>query len=147
MNVAIFCILFALLLDAAAGCAGAHSQSSGAEGGKLKPCPDRPNCVSSQSETARHKIDPFFYSGPPEAAFARLHKILAARSDTRIITSTPTYLRVEFRTFLGFVDDGEFYLDAEKMVIHCRSAARLGYWDLGKNRRRMEEIRSRFGRE
>jgi len=48
---------------------------------------------------------------------------------------------VEFRTTLGFVDDGLFVLDVANRVIHVRSAARLGYWDMGKNRRRMEEIR------
>ena len=147
MNRSRFCILYALLLATATGCAGAHSQAPQLGGGMLNSCPDRPNCVSSQSETSRHKIAPFEYTGTPEAAFAKLYKILAARSDTRIIISIPTYLKVEFRTFLGFIDDGEFYLDAEKKVIECRSASRQGYWDLGKNRRRMEEIRSQFSQE
>jgi uncharacterized protein (DUF1499 family) len=51
---------------------------------------------------------------------------------------------VEFRTFLGFVDDGIFLMDKQQALIHIRSAARCGYWDLGKNRSRLEEIRKEF---
>jgi uncharacterized protein (DUF1499 family) len=143
MNIVKFCLLTALLL-AFAGCTAAHSQAPWEDGGMLAPCPDSPNCVSSQSEDPGHKIAPFEYTGTPESGFARLRKILAARPDTRITISIPTYLKVEFRTFLGFVDDGEFYLDTEKKVIECRSASRSGYWDLGTNRSRMEEIRNQF---
>jgi uncharacterized protein (DUF1499 family) len=51
--------------------------------------------------------------------------------------------RGELRTTF-FVDDGEFLLDRVGQVIHVRSASRLRYSDLGKNCRRMEEIRSKF---
>ena len=50
---------------------------------------------------------------------------------------------MELRTTL-FVDDAEFLLDPVNRVIHVRSASRLGYSDLGKNRSRMEEIRRQF---
>jgi len=43
---------------------------------------------------------------------------------------------------LGFVDDVEFYCDG--LVIQVRSASRLGYSDLGVNRKRVEEIRRAF---
>jgi uncharacterized protein (DUF1499 family) len=56
---------------------------------------------------------------------------------------TDSYLRVELRTTF-FVDDAEFLLDRERHLIQVRSASRLGYSDLGKNRRRMEEIRGQF---
>jgi uncharacterized protein (DUF1499 family) len=140
-------ILIALLLNTAAGCVGTHSPGPRLEGSVLNSCSDSPNCVSSQGETSSRKIAPFNFTGTPEAAFAKLHKILAARPDTRITISIPTYIKVEFRTFLGFIDDGEFYLDAKKKVIECRSASRKGYWDLGKNRRRIEEIRDQFNKE
>jgi len=51
--------------------------------------------------------------------------------------------RGELRTTF-FVDDGEFLLDRVGRVISVRSASRLGYSDPGKNRSRMEEIRSQF---
>lgn len=70
-------------------------------------------------------------------------QLLKERSDTVIIEQTDSYLRVELRTIL-FADDGEFLLDRERKVIKVRSASRRGYSDLGKNRRRMEEIRRAF---
>lgn len=113
---------------------------------KLPVCPSSPNCVSSQADDS-HFIAPFAIDSDPVAAFARLRDILASRSDTTLVLATGSELRVEFRTSLGFVDDGLFLLDPEQGVIQCRSAARLGYWDLGKNRRRLEEIRRQFGEQ
>ena len=109
----------------------------------LEPCPSSPNCVSSQS-TDSHFIKPLSITGEAKAALARLREILVRRSDTTIVASDQQMIRVEFKTSLGFVDDGLFVLDAENRVIHIRSAARTGYWDLGKNRRRLEKIRREF---
>ena len=72
-----------------------------------------------------------------------MKRVLGLRGDTTIIEEKPGYLRVELRTTL-FVDDGEFLLDRAESVIQVRSASRLGYSDLGKNRSRMEEIRRQF---
>ena len=109
----------------------------------LPSCPLSPNCVSSLAADS-HFIEPLRFTGAAEAAFARLRTILAGRPDTRIVAATASASQVEFRTFLGFVDDGLLALDTSAGVIHIRSAARIGYWDMGKNRRRMEEIRRFF---
>ena len=109
----------------------------------LPSCPPSPNCVSSLA-TDSHSIEPLRCTGEAAAAFARLRDILGKRADTRIITADNGQLQVEFKTVLGFVDDGLFALDAPNGVIQVRSAARVGYWDMGKNRRRMEEIRRQF---
>jgi uncharacterized protein (DUF1499 family) len=125
------------------GCAGDRPQNLGTKDGLLAACPSSPNCVSSQATDDGHRIKALTFTGDPDAAFARLKLVLGRRGDTAIIEEKPGYLRVEFRTIL-FVDDGEFLLDRERMVIQVRSASRLGYSDLGKNRKRMEEIRSQF---
>jgi uncharacterized protein (DUF1499 family) len=109
----------------------------------LPPCPASPNCVSSQADD-NHRIEPFKVAGDAGVAFGKLRKILAQRTDTKLISSGDTRIMVEFRTMLGFVDDGLFVLDAANCLIQVRSAARLGYWDMGKNRRRMEEIRKAY---
>ena len=109
----------------------------------LPPCPTKPNCVSSQAADDHH-IEPIKFTEDPGQAFEKLRKQLNLRSDTKVISSDSLTIRVEFRTFLGFVDDGLFVLDTANNLIHIRSAARLGYWDLGKNRSRMEEIRQSF---
>ncbi len=125
------------------GCAGERSNNLGAHGGELAACPTSPNCVSSQVVDEKHRIAPISFSGEPQTAFVRLKLVLKQRGDTTIIDEKSGYLLVEFRTTL-FVDDGEFLLDPEQSIIHVRSASRLGYSDLGKNRSRMEEIRRQF---
>jgi uncharacterized protein (DUF1499 family) len=128
------------------GCAGERPANLGERGGVLSACRPSPNCVSSQAVDDGHRIAPLAFSGDADRAFARLKQVLGRRSDTTVISERPGYLRVELRTLL-FVDDGEFLLDRAQAVIHVRSASRLGYSDMGKNRRRMEEIRNEFSRE
>jgi len=70
--------------------------------------------------------------------------ILSRRPDTKLTTADATTIKAEFRTRLGFVGDDLFVLDTANDIIHIRSAACLGYWDLGKNRRRMKEIRKSY---
>ena len=130
-----------LLAGALASCAGRPSQGLGVREGRLAACPRSPNCVSSQADDDRHRIAPLALRGNPDEAWARLRELLAAWPDTRVVDSGPDYLRVEFRTRLGFVDDAEFALERQTRVIHVRSASRVGYSDLGKNRGRIEELR------
>jgi uncharacterized protein (DUF1499 family) len=129
-----------------AACAGERPNNLGARDDILAACPASPNCVSSQADDARHRIAPLVFNGDPDTAFARLKRVLGQRGDTTIREDLPNYLRVELRTRL-FVDDGEFLLDRSQRVIHVRSASRLGYSDLGKNRSRMEQIRTDFSCE
>ena len=124
-------------------CAAKSANHLGVSDGRLTACPSSPNCVSSQAEDETHRIAPLVFQDTPDMAFARLKQVLDDRKDTTIIEEGPGYLRVEFHTLL-FVDDGEFLLDAEQRLIQVRSASRLGYSDLGKNRRRLEEIRQSF---
>jgi uncharacterized protein (DUF1499 family) len=133
-----------ILASLLAACAGERPQNLGVHDGALVPCPAYPNCVSSRADDKRHRIEPLFFSDDPDAAFTRLKRILSLRTDTTIVKETDHYLWVEFRTRLGFVDDGEFLLDPVGRCIQVRSASRLGYSDLGKNRARLEEIRSRI---
>ncbi len=138
---------FLLLASSLLGCSGTPPGDLGVRAGRLTPCPTSPNCVSSQEERVTRQIAPLAAKPDPSAAFARLASLLEARSDARIVEQQEGYLRVEFRTTLGFVDDGEFLLDPGQGVIHLRSASRLGWSDLGKNRRRLEEIRAAFTQE
>jgi uncharacterized protein (DUF1499 family) len=111
---------------------------------QMQPCPSWPNCVSSLAEDARHRIDPFPVVGSAEMSLARLAKIVEAFARTRIVHRDPLYLKAEFRTRLGFVDDVEFLVDAARQTVHVRSASRSGYWDLGVNRRRIEALRKHY---
>jgi len=136
-------IAMGILSSFLAACAGDRPDNLGAKNGLLALCPKSPNCVSSQGKDTQHSLAPFAFSGDPGAAMIRLKNLFEARKDTKVIEESDGYLRVEFHTTL-FVDDGEFLLDRERKVIHLRSASRIGYSDLGKNRSRLEEIRRDF---
>ncbi len=114
----------------------------GLENGRLRACPDSPNCVVSENSDARHAIDAIAFKGVPEVAMARFSALLDRYPGCRLMEQRPGYIRCEFRTRIcRFVDDVEFRLDADAGVIHVRSASRLGYSDLGTNRRRVESLR------
>jgi len=129
------------------GCTGARPSRSAALDGKLPPCPSSPNCVSSQSTDPEHGVNPLRFSGTAARAMADLRTMLAGMKRTRIVTETNTYLHAECASFLfRFVDDLEFQVTEQEQVIHVRSASRLGYSDLGVNRRRVEELRASWER-
>lgn len=108
----------------------------------LPPCGTKPNCVSSQSTSARHGIEPFGLDGSGPAAIRKLRAIIADLPRTTIIQADDRYLHAAFKSRLfGFVDDVEFLADAEAGRVEVRSASRLGYYDFGVNRRRVEKIR------
>jgi uncharacterized protein (DUF1499 family) len=126
-----------------AACAGERPGNLGLQSGLMIECPRSPNCVSSQARDEVHRISPLVFSDDPAQAFARLKQVLGHRRDTTLIKDRPGFLLVEFHTTF-FVDDGLFLLDEERQLIQVRSASRLGYSDLGKNRRRLEDIRQQF---
>jgi uncharacterized protein (DUF1499 family) len=120
----------------------------GVSQGQLSPCPDSPNAVSSQTDSARHRIDPFPWPNPddPEASLAAIHRATVAERGVTRVDASPGYLRFEAVTpWLRFVDDLEWWVDTGARVIHVRSASRIGHSDLGANRARVERIRSRLG--
>ncbi len=113
--------------------------------GKLVPCPDRPNCVSTQATDSGHAIAPLAMHNDPSAAMSDLADAIRAMPGATVVTAGPDYLHAEFAsTVFGFVDDVEFVPDAQANVIHVRSAARLGVSDFGVNRRRVDMIRATF---
>lgn len=125
--------------------AGKQPNNLGISNGKLAPCPNTPNCVSSQSTDAVHKIAPLTFTSSPQEAISNLKKIIESLPRTKIITESQDYLYAEFKSaLLGFVDDVEFYLDRNANVIQVRSASRLGQSDLGVNRQRIETIRAKL---
>ncbi|MBD2342769.1 DUF1499 domain-containing protein [Anabaena subtropica] len=124
---------------------GKRPNNLGVRDGKLAPCPNSPNCVSSQSTDAVHQIAPLNFTSTPEEAIANLKNVIQSLPRTKIITENPDYLYAEFKSALmGFIDDVEFYLDRNTNLIQVRSASRLGQSDLGVNRKRIETIRAKF---
>lgn len=116
--------------------------------GRLAPCPNRPNCVSTQATEERHVIQPLRYEGDTAAAMQKLQLLLEDKFGAKIVKRTETYIHAEFTSSVfRFVDDVEFVVDRDEKLIHFRSASRVGYSDFGANRRRMEAIRQAFVQE
>jgi uncharacterized protein (DUF1499 family) len=111
---------------------------------EMAPCPDSPNCVSSLSDNPRHSIDPFSVYISGRESFILLNDIVKAMRGSESLWRSDLALAAIFTTRLGFVDDVQFLLDEKARVIHVRSASRVGYWDLGVNRKRIEAIRREY---
>jgi len=131
---------------------GAVPQNLGVTDQQLAPCPDSPNCVTSQAPVGDkdHYIAPLTYEGDlteirgaaRQTAKAQIVKILGIVPRTEIVAQTDDYIRAESKSrLMGFVDDLEFYFPPDQNIIEWRSASRLGESDLGVNRRRLEQIR------
>jgi uncharacterized protein (DUF1499 family) len=127
------------------GCSGGRPPSSlGVTAGRLAPCPGSPKCVSSEAAVAEQRVAPLRHDGDAARARARLLDVLNGMDRALVVRSGDDYLHVEFRSAVfGFVDDVEFYFSPPG-TIQVRSAARIGYYDFGVNRERIETISARF---
>jgi uncharacterized protein (DUF1499 family) len=113
----------------------------------LPPCPASPNCVSTLAsrDDSQHAIAPYPYRKSRAEAKGILKAIVAKLPRTKLVREEDEYLHYECTSLIfRFVDDVEFVLDDDAKLIHFRSASRIGYGDLGVNRRRMEALRSRL---
>lgn len=125
-----------LILPFLAACAGEPPQNIGVQNGRLTPCPDSPNCVSSYASDEEHSIDPI------AASLEKIEQALLQLDQANIVSASGDYLYAEFTSsIMGYVDDVEFLHDRPGGVTHVRSASRLGYSDLGANRNRIESLR------
>lgn len=125
------------LIPFLSACAGEPPQNIGIREGRLAPCPDSPNCVSSYENDETHGIAPL------AADLDAIEAVLLSQERTNIVSKQGNYLYAEFTTrVMGFVDDVEFLYDPASGLTHVRSASRLGYSDLGANRARIEAIRA-----
>jgi uncharacterized protein (DUF1499 family) len=141
-------VAFAILCTVSLlGCHGTRPDVVGRGFNQFADCPPSPNCVYTGASDQEHGIAAISYTTDLPAAMAQLVKVINALPRTKIVTQTENYLYVEFTSaFWRFRDDVEFSLDDAAKKINFRSASRLGRSDLGVNRKRMEAIRTQFGR-
>lgn len=135
-------IMAALALS---GCSGGRPPLNlGVTEGRLAPCPDSPNCVSSQAAHENQQIEALRYTGDTTQARNRLLTVLNRMERVHLRQADADYLHAEFSSaWLGFVDDVEFHFNPPG-VIQARSASRTGYYDFGVNRERVNAIRAQF---
>lgn len=129
------------------GCAAPRPDNLGLNAGRLSDCPSSPNCVSSQADPAdsEHYVPPLKFDGDAHVAFERATVAALSLPGARLYQTHTDYVWFEFTSrVMRFVDDLELVLDAPARVIHLRSASRIGYSDLGANRKRVEALRAAY---
>ncbi len=145
--------LAGLVLGSATGCRSTDSYDALYEPTshldlRLKPCPQSPNCVSSQNWNADGRVAPIPIEGGAEETLDRFAALIEADPRAEVVERQRIYLRAEYRSaLLRFIDDLELLVDEEGGVVHVRSASRLGWSDGGVNRRRVEALREAFAQE
>jgi uncharacterized protein (DUF1499 family) len=89
-------------------------------------------------------VKPLAFSGPADSSWDRAKRIIREMGG-KIVREDDCYLWATFSTrIFRFLDDFELRMDEEGKVIHVRSGSRVGYSDMGANRRRIEDFRVRF---
>lgn len=124
----------------------------GVHEGKLKRPSATANSVSSQAllwpahpQREDADIAPLALRGDGPATMAKLKALLQSLPGATIVDSRADYLYVQFTTrVMKFVDDAEFWFDAENGVIQVRSSSRVGSRDFGVNRQRIEALREKL---
>lgn len=110
---------------------------------RLLPCPDKPNCVSTEAVAAARKMAPIPVSGDATSTREQLLAAIAAQSGSRIEIAHGGFVVATFRSRLfGFVDEAQFLIETDEHRIRFRSGACSGYYDFGVNRSRIESIKA-----
>ena len=110
----------------------------------LPPCPDSPNCVSSQAPDPARQVAPLQPANNRQDSIDRLRSVVTELPRTSWQQTAEDRAEATFTSALfRFVDDVSFYFHEDGRV-DVRSASRVGHWDLGANRRRVEQLRQRL---
>jgi uncharacterized protein (DUF1499 family) len=121
------------------------AQTLGVINGKLADLPHSPNAVGSQTQQSAKKVDALQLKGSVIETKAAIIDCLAKMGGNKIVEQADDYLRAVFISRLfRFKDDVEFYIDSGEGLVHFRSASRVGYSDLGANRKRYQAFRKLY---
>lgn len=121
---------------------GKRPVNLGASGNRLAPIPDSPNAVASQSEKESQRIKAFELGDlSGSETIQQIRSIVESMPRSKVIEATDIYLYAEFHSLIfRFTDDVEFLVDEDSKQLNVRSASRVGYSDMGVNRKRVEAI-------
>lgn len=126
-------------------CSNVIPKNIGIKNGKLAEMPRSPNAVSSQTNITEKHVDPFKFNGNLQNTKKIIIKIIKETSNAKIITQNQNYIHVVYTTkIMKFKDDVEFYFDNKAKLVHFRSASRVGYSDMGLNRKRYNQIKNKY---
>lgn len=107
----------------------------------LKSCGQKPNCVSSRAPLeGDHYIAPLSGKNISQL-WENLPTTLSALGFKKVSHQGNYYHYTATSSLFSFVDDMEFLYKPDENIIDVRSKSRVGYSDLGANRKRIETIR------
>ncbi|MCR4747187.1 MAG: DUF1499 domain-containing protein [Clostridiales bacterium] len=117
--------------------------NTGVTNGKFKELPQTPNCVSTQTLQSEKLVAPIPFCGTREESKQKIKDaLLELPDDIRPVEERDDYLYVIFVSKgMKFKDDVEFYFDDVKKQIEFRSCSRIGFSDMGVNRKRYDAIK------
>ncbi|KEI70988.1 hypothetical protein GV64_09740 [Endozoicomonas elysicola] len=106
------------------------------------PCPESPNCVSSLV-SGKQNISPLYFNDTDNSQIKeRLVNTLQSWPNAEVISSNEQVVITVFTTpWLKFKDDLILIIRPDGRV-DVRSSSRIGYYDFGANRRRVELLRA-----
>ena len=115
-------------------CAAVHPPP---KAGVLAPCPSSPNCVSTQApaDDAQHHFAPVVFAGTLD----EVAKAVTEDLGCELVHPGPEHLLATCKTNTGIFTD-DLHVLLKDGQLHLRSASRVGYGDLGVNRRRAERL-------
>ena len=118
----------------------------GLAGGVLSKCPNKPNCVCSEyKKDANHFIDPIIIPKNSTVDTFSILKNIIQEMGGNVQVESDNYLAATFTsTLFKFTDDLEIRMDSTRKVIHIRSASRVGYSDMGVNKKRSQSLKKLF---
>lgn len=112
----------------------------------LEDTTTKPNFVSSLSSNVERKIDPLTLSTnlDPKEFLTKLEQLIPERFGWKLVRSGDGWVHFEDSTLImGYVDDLVLKIsyDMSEPHLEVKSSSRIGYSDLGTNRRRVEKLR------
>ena len=127
------------------GCSGSPAERHNSESSGFLDCPDTPNCLSSLAKNPKYRVEPFRLKKDPKTSWDIVKKTVELLPRTKVVSADNSDIHAECRSLIfRFVDDLTLHLTPSNGIIHLRSASRIGYSDLGVNRRRVETLRKKL---
>ncbi|MCB0391058.1 MAG: DUF1499 domain-containing protein [Bdellovibrionales bacterium] len=96
----------------------------------------------TKSNERKHYIAPLIISNKKTKVFEVVKNILSNWNGIQLVEEHGEYLHYEVKSkWFGFTDDLEIFWAKDVGLLHFKSASRLGYYDLGVNRKRVENLK------
>ena len=127
------------------GCSGGPTERQNSNSSGFLDCPDTPNCVSSLAKNPKYRVEPFKLKKDPKTSWDIVKKTVEQLPRTKVVSADNSDIHAECKSMIfRFVDDLTLHLTPSNGIINIRSASRIGYSDLGVNRRRVENLRKKL---